>query len=544
VGLGANRVKLFHIRKYERIPLSEYFHFLEEGGCPWDWTRSTFQRVPKESPSGDPRSLLAGTRRPVSCLGSGGIQYMSSFPTKTPKPRPEAGPWNPEARTRSQSRNPEAGVGTRKMETSARRMGHQTSLSVVLSCTSARCERICSLIGDVCPGEWTKIFDPMQTHGRHASMGMCLVCSCTLDPDDFFSFIKMRCCPHGWDWSELAANGELGNVCIKGDASSHTPDTCAASVAILGLSSDFSLHFLRLSSSMDRVDECMGPEPGILRGRILARLGIRGMRRFNKTRSPKLRILMLDSAGLACASWACKSCNGLSFRSLCRSPYWGTFGMFFLVPGDNLVDSWYRSRSLGHVVCGEQPQSMLGWPGIVLSWNPEDPGHALPKSEGCMDFRPGTRRLNALSSQNPEAGWTFVQGPGGRIDYHPGTRRLDGLSSWNPEAGWTFVQEPKGWMNYRPRTRRLDGLSSWNPKAGWTIFLEHGGWNPMIVWTFRETFSYIYLFLTRSRLHRKCLPLSKPGSVFQCVVQLQLGRLKDGTICVSIGMHHIPPSLD
>ncbi|KAL0749734.1 hypothetical protein Bca101_031737 [Brassica carinata] len=278
-------------------------------------------------------------------------------------------------------------------------MGHQTSLSVVLSCTSARCERICSLIGDVCPGEWTKIFDPMQTHGRHASMGMCLVCSCTLDPDDFFSFIKMRCCPHGWDWSELAAS-KMENSGTQ----------------------DFSLHFLRLSSSMDRVDECMGPEPGILRGRILARLGIRGMRRFNKTRSPKLRILMLDSAGLACASWACKSCNGLSFRGDVR------------------------------------PQSMLGWPGIVLSWNPEDPGHALPKSEG-------TRRLNALSSQNPEAGWTFVQGPGGRIDYHPGTRRLDGLSSWNPEAGWTFVQEPKGWMNYRPRTRRLDGLSSWNPKA-------------------------------------------------------------------------------
>ncbi|KAH0936494.1 hypothetical protein HID58_013611, partial [Brassica napus] len=35
--------------------------------------------------------------------------------------------------------------------------------------------------------------------------------------------------------------------------------------------------------------------------------------------------------------------------------FWeGTFGMFVLVPGDNLVESWYRSRSLGHVVCGEQ----------------------------------------------------------------------------------------------------------------------------------------------------------------------------------------------
>ncbi|WZZ79080.1 hypothetical protein YC2023_099652 [Brassica napus] len=32
----------------------------------------------------------------------------------------------------------------------------------------------------------------------------------------------------------------------------------------------------------------------------------------------------------------------------------GTFSMFVLVPGDNLVDSWYQSRSLGLVVCGEQ----------------------------------------------------------------------------------------------------------------------------------------------------------------------------------------------
>ncbi|KAF2589402.1 hypothetical protein F2Q70_00038187 [Brassica cretica] len=50
---------------------------------------------------------------------------------------------------------------------------------------------------------------------------------------------------------------------------------------------------------MNRVEECMGQDPGILRGRILARLRIRGMRRFNKTRRSKLRILMLDSTGLA-----------------------------------------------------------------------------------------------------------------------------------------------------------------------------------------------------------------------------------------------------
>ncbi|KAH0867656.1 hypothetical protein HID58_074678 [Brassica napus] len=104
----------------------------------------------------------------------------------------------------------------------------------------------------------------------------------------------------------------------------------------------------------------------------------------------------------------------------------GTFNMFVLVLGDNLVDSWYRSRTLGHVVC--------------------------------------------------EVVWIFVQEPGGWMDFRPGTRRLDGLSSWNPNAGWTFVLEPGGWMDFRHGTRMLDGLSSWNPEAGWTSVLEPGGW--------------------------------------------------------------------
>ncbi|KAH0885797.1 hypothetical protein HID58_061893 [Brassica napus] len=42
---------------------------------------------------------------------------------------------------------------------------------------------------------------------------------------------------------------------------------------------DFCLHFLRLSGSMNRVEECMGQDPRILLGRILARLRIKGMRR-------------------------------------------------------------------------------------------------------------------------------------------------------------------------------------------------------------------------------------------------------------------------
>ncbi|KAL0713473.1 hypothetical protein Bca4012_020451 [Brassica carinata] len=65
---------------------------------------------------------------------------------------------------------------------------------------------------------------------------------------------------------------------------------------------DSTLHFLRLSGSMNHVEECMGQNPGILRWRILAELGIKGTRRFDKTRRPTLRILMLDSPGLACAS--------------------------------------------------------------------------------------------------------------------------------------------------------------------------------------------------------------------------------------------------
>ncbi|KAF3604394.1 hypothetical protein F2Q69_00035658 [Brassica cretica] len=83
---------------------------------------------------------------------------------------------------------------------------------------------------------------------------------------------------------------------------------------------DFSLRFLRLSGSTNRVEECMGQDPGILRGRILSRLRTKGMSRFSKTRRPKLRILMLDSTGLACSSRARKGCNGLSGGSSCRFP--------------------------------------------------------------------------------------------------------------------------------------------------------------------------------------------------------------------------------
>ncbi|KAF3520816.1 hypothetical protein DY000_02060390 [Brassica cretica] len=193
--------------------------------------------------------------------------------------------------------------------TSARSPGHPISLSIVLGCTCAQSERIHSLIGDVWPGEWAIILDSIHTR----------------DLDQM-----------AWKWI-------IRKTIMYDLVNALRADITGAQGQV---ESDFSLHFLRLSGSMNRVEEYMGQDPRILRGRILARLGIRGMRRFNKIWRPKLRILMLDPVGLACASRACKSCNGLSFR--------GTFGMFVLVLGVNLVDSWYRSRILGHVVCGEQ----------------------------------------------------------------------------------------------------------------------------------------------------------------------------------------------
>ncbi|KAF3566632.1 hypothetical protein DY000_02016091 [Brassica cretica] len=187
--------------------------------------------------------------------------------TRRQGPDPGAGTWMPEGGTRDLGAGtwkPELGVISSwnifPQQTSSRSMGHQTPLSIVLGCTCGRSERIRSLIGDISPGEWAIILDPMQRRGRHASMGICLVSSCTLDSDD----LEDEMLPPWW--------GLVG----------------------VGRREDFRLHFWRLSSSMNRVEECMGQDPKILRGRILARLRIRGMRRFNKTRRPKLRILMLD----------------------------------------------------------------------------------------------------------------------------------------------------------------------------------------------------------------------------------------------------------
>ncbi|WZZ27496.1 hypothetical protein YC2023_010897 [Brassica napus] len=75
----------------------------------------------------------------------------------------------------------------------------------------------------------------MQRRGRHASMGMCLVSSCTLDSDD----LEDEMFPPWWGLVGVGRrfDGEAGSVCIKGNASAHTPDAYVAHVAILGLSS-------------------------------------------------------------------------------------------------------------------------------------------------------------------------------------------------------------------------------------------------------------------------------------------------------------------
>ncbi|KAH0938839.1 LOW QUALITY PROTEIN: hypothetical protein HID58_006300, partial [Brassica napus] len=195
-------------------------------------------------------------------------------------------------------------------------------------------------------------------------------------------------------------DGEAGNVGIKGDASDHTPGACALYSASAQA---------WLSSSTNRVEECMGQYPGILRGRILARLRIRRTKRLNKTRRPKLKILMLDSTGLACASRACKGVDVVVVASCLVSglylDFGGTFSMFVLMPGDNLVDSWCRSRSLGVFYFNLPPAVSHNqlWDNLALC------SHGIRGILGMLS-------QNLKVERNPEAGWIVVKESAGCVD--------------------------------------------------------------------------------------------------------------------------------
>ncbi|KAH0898783.1 hypothetical protein HID58_048351 [Brassica napus] len=306
--------------------------------------------------------------------------------------------------------------------TSARSLGHQTPLSIVLGCTCGRSKSIHSLIGDISPGEWAIILDSIQTCGLDRIVYSSIDLQTCFNGHVFglnedshvdkwiirknhhvgpskcskgghHCHTGMRRCPYGGDWSELA------------ESLMEIPGT-----------QDFSLHFWRLYGSMNRVEECMRQDPRILRGRILARLRIKGMRRpggRNRGSSCLIRLALLAPLELVKAV--------MDFHSGLHAG--GTFSMFVLVLGDNLVDSWYRSKILGHVVCD----------GLVSCF-PGGSWACFPESED-LEIHPSethgswvqffiNRRLYGLSSRNLETGWTFVLEPGGWMDSRPGTQRL------------------------------------------------------------------------------------------------------------------------
>ncbi|KAH0917432.1 LOW QUALITY PROTEIN: hypothetical protein HID58_025092, partial [Brassica napus] len=271
-------------------------------------------------------------------------------------------------------------------------------------------------------------------------------------------------------------DGEAGNIGIKGDASDHTPGACVASLYSASAQAG-------LSGSTNRVEECMGQYPGILRGRILARLRIRRTKRLNKTRRPKLRILMLDSTGLAFVASCLVSGSYLDFWQRGHSAY-------------NLVDSWYRSRSPGHPL-------ILGHCQLCsTAICPSEVSHHQCWDDLASCFH-GTQRILGMLSQNLE-----VRGC---------DRRLYRLSSRNPEAGWTLVKEPVACMDLSPGTLRI---FVWEPDG----CVDLQGDLP------------VYLFDLKSSSSGR---LSLTARLFGAVSTFAsssypLGSLKDGTRCVRL----------
>ncbi|KAF2556134.1 hypothetical protein F2Q68_00015245 [Brassica cretica] len=104
-----------------------------------------------------------------------------------------------------------------------------------------------------------------------------------------------------------------------------------------------------------------------------------------------------------------------------------------------------------------------------------------------MDFRPRTRRLNGLSSRNPEAGWTIVQEPDGCVDLQ-GDLLVYFFDSKSPPSGRpsliarllvNFSQEIAGlsygpgdsiagsWDRTEPRISFRTRRHCWDPEVSW-----------------------------------------------------------------------------
>ncbi|KAL0773118.1 hypothetical protein Bca101_038269 [Brassica carinata] len=163
-------------------------------------------------------------------------------------------------------------------------------------------------------------------------------------------------------------NGVAGNIGIKGDAFDHTPGACAASVAILGLSSGRALWFH---------ESCGGVYGSVPRNSERQNLG--------EAKDQEDEEAVMD------------------FREGRHAG--GTFSMFVLVPGDNLVDSWYRSRSVGLVVFGEHHNQC--WDNLALC------SHGIWRILGMLSQN---LKVERFSSWNPEAGWTVVKESVGCVD--------------------------------------------------------------------------------------------------------------------------------